>query len=77
MKICPIENHCKLFSVVNVTCMGYIFAYDFFISHEIAPPLHQRRTLQMTRKENEGFGFVLQVREVEVTVSIFVNSCTS
>ena len=38
-----------------------MFDYFFVYSHEIPPPLHQRRTLQMTRKENEGFGFVLQV----------------
>ncbi|XP_028409057.1 uncharacterized protein LOC114531641 [Dendronephthya gigantea] len=33
-------------------------------SHEIPPPLHQRRTLQMTREENEGFGFVLQTNTI-------------
>ena len=47
-----------------------------FLSHEISPPLHQRRTLQMTRKENEGFGFVLQVRWIVLSI-IFCQSYTS
>jgi hypothetical protein len=45
--------------------------YYYFSTPENAPPLNQRRTIQMERSANGGFGFTLQVSRITSSVDRF------